>query len=111
MHSFQTFLFIGNIKQQLFHPGVSLTKLINDISLAIGKKHWVQSKCSQYRSQKETFLFSFFLLFFNQGFLSHTLAFNRTTGEGIEPFFFRSSIPPTHEHLDIYFVEMSNAYL
>ena len=38
MHSFQTFLFIGNIKQQLFHPGVSLTKLINDISLVIGKK-------------------------------------------------------------------------
>ena len=38
IHSFQTFLFIGNIKQQLFHPGVSLTKLINDISLVIGKK-------------------------------------------------------------------------
>ena len=38
MHSFQTSLFIGNIKQQLFHPGVSLTKLINDISLVIGKK-------------------------------------------------------------------------
>ena len=38
MNSFQTFIFIGNIKQQLFHPGVSLTKLINDISLFIGKK-------------------------------------------------------------------------
>ena len=47
MRSFQTFFFIGNIKQQLFHPGVSLTKLINDISLVIGKKNWVQSKYNQ----------------------------------------------------------------
>ena len=110
MHSFPTFLFIGNIEKQLLHPGVSLTKLIDDISLVIGKKNLstikVQSKCNQYRSLKGTFFF----LFFYQGFLSNTLAFNRTAGEGRGPFFFRSSIPPTHEHLDIYFVEMSNAY-
>ena len=68
----------------------------------------VQSTCNQYRSLKGTFLFCF--LFFYHDFLSHTLAFNRAAGEGRGPFFFRSSIPPTHEHLDIYFVEMSNPY-
>ena len=47
MHSFQTFISTGNIKQQLIHPGVSLTKLINDISLVIGKKNWVQSKYNE----------------------------------------------------------------
>ena len=112
MHSFPIFLFIGNIEKQLLHPGVSLTKLIDDISLVIGKKNLstikVQSKCNQYRSLKGTFFFCF--LFFHQGFISHTLAFNRTAGEGRGPFFFCSSIPPTDKHLDIYFAEMSNVY-
>ena len=112
MHSFQAFLFIGNIKQQLFHPGVSLTKLINDISLVIGKKtEYNQStiKMQSIQKPKRDILF-FVFCFFYQGFLSRTLTFNRTAGEARGPFFFRSSIPPTYEHLDIYFVEVSNAY-
>ena len=38
IHFLQTFLFIGNIKQQLLHLGVSLTKLINNTALVVGKK-------------------------------------------------------------------------
>ena len=102
IHSFQTFLFIGNIKQQLFHPGVSPTKLINDISLVIGKKteyHQRTIKVQSIQKPKKCVVFFVFLFFFYQDFLSNQLAFNRTAGEGRGPFFFRSSIPPTHEHL------------
>ena len=106
-HSFQTFLFIGNIKQQLFHPRVSLTKHINDISLVIGKKTGYNQSTIKVQSIQKP---KRDIPFFYQGFLSHTLAFNRTSGKGRGPFFFRSSIQPTHEHLGIYFVEISNAY-
>ena len=101
MHSFQTFLFIENIKQQLFHPGVSPTKLINDISLVIGKKteyHQRTIKAQSIQKPKKDVVFLFFC-FFYQDFLSNKLEFNRTAGEGRGPFFFRSSIPSTHEHL------------
>ena len=47
LHSFQTFLFIENIEQQLLRPVVSFTKFIDVISLVIGKKNWVQSKYNQ----------------------------------------------------------------
>ena len=69
MHSFQTFLFIGNTKQQLFHPGVSLTKLINDISLVIGKKteyHQRTIKVQSIQKPKKDVFFIF--LFFLSGF-------------------------------------------
>ena len=76
MHSFQTFLFIGNIEQQLIHPGVSLTKLIDDISLVIGKKNLstikVESKCNQYRSLKGTIFFLFFVFFVRVFYHTHS---------------------------------------
>ena len=114
IYSFQTFLFIENIKQQLFHPGVSLTKLISDIpQLLVKITEYNQStiKVQSIEKPKRDILF-FVFCFFYQGFLSHTLAFNRTAGEGEGrgSFLFHSSIPLTQEHLDIYFVEMSNAY-
>ena len=80
MHSFQTFLFIGNIKQQIHRPVVSLTKFINNISLVIGKKtEYNQStiKLQSIQNPKWDILFLFFYL----GFLSYTLAFTRTTGK------------------------------
>ena len=70
MHSFMRSLFIGNIKQQLFHPGVSLTKLINDISLVIGKKtEYNQNKIKVQSIQKPKrdiifFVFCFFIRVF-----------------------------------------------
>ena len=76
MHSFPTFLFIGNIEKQLLHPGVSLTKLIDDISLVIGKKNLstikVQSKCNQYRSLKGTFFFFAFCFFIRVLYHTHS---------------------------------------
>ena len=82
MHSSQIFLFIGNIKKQLVHPGVSLNKLINDICLVIGKKNWVQSTCNQYRSLKGTFFFLFFFCFFIRVFYHTHSYWTRQRGKG-----------------------------
>ena len=69
MHSFQTFLFIGNIKQQLFHLGVSLTKLINDISLVTGKKtENNQSRIKVQSIQEPKRYIHFFVVVFLSGF-------------------------------------------
>ena len=42
------------------------------------------------------------IFFFYQGFLSRTLTTHRTAGEGRGPSFSTISLPPAHEHSDIY---------
>ena len=67
IHFLQAFLFIGNIKQQLLHLGVSLTKLINNTALVVGKKtEYNQSaiKMQSIQKPKRDILFLFLFLFF-----------------------------------------------
>ena len=82
MHSSQIFLFIGNIKKQLFHPGVSLNKLINDICLVIGKKNWVQSKYNQRAINTEAWKGHSFFCFFIRVFYHTHSYWTRQRGKG-----------------------------
>ena len=104
MHSFQTFLLIGNIKQQLFHPGVSPTKLINDISLVIGKKTEYHQRTIKVQSiQKPKKGVVFFIRIFYQTNL-------HLTGQQRKGEDHSFSVLQYHPLTNIYSVEMSNAY-
>ena len=108
MHSFQTFLSIGNIKQQLFHPGVSLTKLINNIFLVIGKKTEYHQRTIKVQSiQKPKKDIVFFFVFFIRIFYHTNLHLTGQQGKGEDHYF---SVPQFHPLTNIYSVEMSNAY-
>ena len=110
MHSFQTFLFMGLIKQQLFHPCVSPTKLINDISLVIGKKteyHQRTIKVQSIQKPKKGVVFFCFFVFFIRIFYQTNLHLTGQQGKGEDHSF---SVLQYHPLTNIYSVEMSNAY-